>query len=272
MASELEQFDQLSQEVTETTSKAKSDNEAAKAARQAAMNEAMQKTLAESQAEYMQKRGSLSNSVNVTRVFGFGANGNIIQTQKADPTNNVDRKVGQTSKNVGYQIENIGTVAIPYMTETFADDGNGHWVGTPVRKELQPGETAMLSRKYMTLFGADPTISNKFANGKLVRSSSGAKALPGVANLDAELEAYNFNFSDKNNSVNDESIKTQIGEQVNDGEKTRWVVLPEYQETFGYLNNTPERKQPAKKKGLGLDGQDLAANYIYRLAQEQGVL
>ena len=51
----------------------------------------------------------------------------------------------------------------------------------------------------------------------------------------------------------------------NDGSK-KWIVKPEFEKTFGYLNN----EKSSAKKGRASSGnkfttQDLAANYINRL-------
>lgn len=270
MANELENFEALDQNAGAGVQNTRSENDAAKAARKAALSAAMQATIAESGDDYLKVKGSNSANIVITRVLGFGETGNIIETKKKDADGN-GREVGAIAKNVGYKIQNVGSAPITYATEVFAKDASGKFVGSIVQKQIAPGETVAISRKYMTLFGCKPEFSNKFANGKLVRTSAGGKAVPGNVNLEAELEAYTFVFNDKEISVNDESIKDQIGKKVSVDGKNKYVVIPEYEEVFGYLNNAPV-KAAGRQAKPAFDSQDLASNYIYRLASESGLV
>jgi hypothetical protein len=267
MANDLDQFASLGEV---NTNAGKSDTDAAKAARKAALQAALQKTLNENGQEYLKIKGTNSANVQVVNVLGFGEDGGLIQVSKKGDKDG--RKVAPSPKNVGYAVQNIGNAPIPYSTEEFVQDAEGKYVGTVVRKEIAPGEIINISRKYMTLLCADPTISNKLANGKLVKTSAGGKAVPGAVNIDAELESYTFVFNDKNISVNDESVKIQIGTPVEgpDGKK-KYVVADKYVSTFGFLNNATE-KVAKQSTGKQFDSQDVAANYIYRLAKESGLM
>lgn len=212
-----------------------------------------------------------SKDVEVVNSLGFGDNGNIILDGKDEAGN---KNLVVVSKIVGYIIRNIGKEPIKYQTEEFTKNAEGVWVGQKVEKVLAPGEEVPLARKWMTLFAAQPEISFELANGKIARGSgssvdSGTKEI----DVDKELEAHYFSFSDPSIKVNDDNIKKNVGKKVGEtgeGDKKRgvWVVRPEYEKTFGFLNNV-KAKEPRKAKEPKdkIDIQAAAANYVFKLAQ-----
>lgn len=218
---------------------------------------------------FVQKVRSLSNSIAVINTLGFGDSGNIIVDEETKKLPKEQRKIVTTSAIVGYRVQNIGQTPIKYFTEEFAKNEDGKFVGSRVEKVLEPGAKADLTRKYMTIFCAQPEISFQLANGKIVRGSGIVKA----NDLEGELEAHYFTFNDKNIKVNSDTIKLNVSKAVkgNDGSK-KWIVKPEFEKAFGYLNN----EKSSAKKGRASSGnkfttQDLAANYINRLLQESGL-
>ena len=107
-----------------------------------------------------------------------------------------------------------------------------------------------------------PEISFTLANGKIVSSSK-----KNAKSLKEELAAYYFAFNKAEDGttpqVNDDEVKLSVDDA--DGK-----VKPEYVESFGYLNN-PKEGRAARTKGAKYTTQDLAANYIHKLLEEQGI-
>lgn len=233
----------------------------------AVMKQALKETLAQDP-EYKEKIGRLSNSVAVVNSLGFGEKGNIIVDKSKKKEDGDARDLVVTSQIVGYKVENIGTEPIKYQTETWAQGEDGKFVPSKTEKTLAPGQTADFTRQYMTMFCAQPEISFQLANGKIIKGSNKNKGIK------AELESYYFRFDKEEDGtkkqVNDDSIKLNVGEKDAEG---KWVVKPEYVETFGFLNNPEEGKKGGRTKGEGskFSAQDLAANYIHRLISEQGL-
>ena len=231
---------------------------AAKKEKVQAMRAALKETV-QTNPDFANKLHKLSNSIKVVHTLGYGKGGNIVVDKS---TGSDKRDLKPTSAICGYLIENIGSDAIEYTTEVFAPDETGKFVGTVVKKTIAPGEQVQLTRQYMTMFCAQPEISFTLANGKIVSSSKKS-----AKNLKEELSAYYFSFNkdESGNSlqVNDDEVKLSVDDA--DGK-----VKPEYVETFGYLNN-PKEGRAARAKGTKFTTQDLAANYINKMLQEQGV-
>ena len=242
----------------ETEAPVTAEQNAAKKQKIAVIKEAMKATLS-TDATYQERLHKWSGSIKVVNTLGYGKNGNIV-VDKAAKTDS--RTLKATSKIVGYKIQNIGSEAIEYTTEVFAPDETGKFVGTIVKKTIAPGEQVQLTRQYMTMFCAQPEISFTLANGKIVSSSKKS-----AKNLKEELSAYYFSFNkdESGNSlqVNDDEVKLSVDDA--DGK-----VKPEYVETFGYLNN-PKEGKAARAKKPEYTTQDLAANYIHKLLEEQGI-
>lgn len=231
----------------------------------ATLRNAMKETIA-SDPQYTNKLRTLSNSLEVVNTLGtVHGKGNVINDKSA---------VGPDGKRVlkpvtticGYTVKNVGSEAIPYTTEVFAEDPeSGKWVGTVVQKSIAPGETIALTRKYMTMLCAIPEISFTLKNGKIILGSSSKKAR--VKSVDEELSSCYFKFNKDEESgtqiaVNDDEVKLSIDDA--DGK-----VKAEYCETFGFYNNPKERKE-RKSSGAGFTTQDLAANWINQLILQNG--
>lgn len=229
-----------------------------KKAKVQAMKAALKETV-QTTPDFAQKLRRLSGSIKVVNTLGAGKGGNIVVDKSAGGEG---RPLKPTSQIVGYKIQNIGTEAIEYTTEEYTKDENGKWVGNVVTKTLAPNEIVDLTRQYMTMFCAQPEISFTLANGKIVNSSK-----KNAKSLKEELSAYYFSFNKDENGnslqVNDDEVKLAVDDE-------NGVVKPEYEKTFGYINN-PKEGRAARVKGQKFTTQDLAANYINKMLQEKGI-
>lgn len=227
--------------------------EASNAEKKAKINEMkdeLKKTIS-SDPNYIASKNRLSNSLKVVHTLGYGKGGNLIVDK-----NQPERTLKAVPMIVGYEVQNIGTEAIPYKTEKWAKDESGKFVPTKVDAVINPGESVYLTRQYMTMLCAIPELSFRLANGKMVESSRKS-----ARDLKAELEKHYFTFNkDEGLEVNDESVKISID--------TDGVVKPEFEADFGFYNNPKEGKAKAKS-GPSFTTQDLAANYIYRMLNKQ---
>lgn len=243
---------------TQVAQQAEGADNTAKKEKVAAMRAALKDTV-QTNPNFASSLRRLSKSVRVVNTLGFGKNGNIVVDKNASADT---RTLKATSAICGYIIENIGDEAIEYQTEEFKKDETGKFVGTVVKKTLAPGAKAQLTRQYMTMFCAVPEISFTLENGKIVSSSK-----KNAKTLKEELSAYYFSFNKDENGnalqVNDDEVKLSVDDA--DGK-----VKPEYELTFGYLNN-PKEGRAARVKGQKFTTQDLAANYINNLIKEQGI-
>ncbi len=249
-------FTNMSDEAVEKEIKDKKD-------KVAAMKEAYRETLLVD-SNYLNKRNSLSESLEVVNSLCFGNSGNIV----VDKSKKSERELVATSQIVGYSVKNTGKQDIIYQTEDWKQDENGEYIGTKVEKTLKPGKLTAVTRQYMTMMCARPEISFSLANGKIIRGS-GATSAKSVKEI---LESYYFRFNKDENGVtkqiNDEGIKINISEKV-DG---KWIVKKEYVETFGYLNNElKEREKDGKGGKEKYNSQELEANYINKLIEEAGL-
>lgn len=224
----------------------------------AAMKASLKETV-QTSPDFASKLRRLSNSIKVVNTLGYGKGGNIVVDKKASGD---ARVLKPTSAICGYKLENIGTEVIEYTTEVFSQDETGKFVGQVVKKQWAPGETINLTRQYTTMLCSMPEISFTLANGKIVSSSK-----KNAKSLKEELAAYYFAFNKSEDGttpqVNDDEVKLSVDDA--DGK-----VKPEYVETFGYLNN-PKEGRAARTKGAKYTTQDLAANYIHKLLEEQGI-
>lgn len=218
---------------------------------------------------------SLSQSLTVENSLSFGDSGNLVVNKEGKAfigKNGKERyPLEKTSQIVGYRVRNIGDQPIRYTTEVYKKNENGQYVGQVEDKVLEPGGFADLTRKYMTVFTCIPEISFQLANGKVMRGSSKRKA----NDLDAELEAYYFSFSDRSIKVNSDAVKMNISTKTKTEDGTvKWVVKDEFVETFGFLNNAKEAasKGEGRRKSRDWTSQDMAANYVATLLQKGGKL
>lgn len=209
--------------------------------------------------DYAQKVRRLSNSIKVVNTLGFGKGGNIVVDHKASTKDN--RVLKQVSTVCGYILENIGEEPIEYKTEVFHLEGD-KYVGEVVSKTWKPGEQIKLTRQYTTVLCAAPEISFTLANGKIVQSSK-----KNAKSIKEELSSYYFSFNKNEDGttvqVNDDEVKLAVDDA--DGK-----VKPEYVETFGYLNNPKEGK--TRTAGTKYTTQDMAANFVYKMMQEGGLV
>lgn len=266
----MEDFSKLDVAGTETTGTEApviDEKKAAKKAKMVEMANLLKDTITRDES-YQTRVRSLTDSIAVVNTLGYGDSGNIVVDQNAKPAEGKTRALVSTSQIVGYKIQNNGAQPIKYMTEVYAKNEQGVWVGQKTEKILEPGAYADLTRKYMTIFCAQPEISFQLANGKIIRGSGSVKS----GDIDAELEAHYFVFSDKDAKVNSDTIKLNVAKKgkTEDG-TTKWIVKDEFAETFGYLNNaktSSKRTRGSKAAGSKYNGQDMAANYIYRMLQE----
>lgn len=231
---------------------------AARKEKVAAMKASLKETV-QTSPDFASKLRRLSNSIKVVNTLGYGKGGNIVVDKKASGD---ARVLKPTSAICGYKLENIGTEVIEYTTEVFSQDETGKFVGQVVKKQWAPGETINLTRQYTTMLCSMPEVSFTLANGKIVSSSK-----KNAKSLKEELAAYYFAFNKSEDGttpqVNDDEVKLSVDDA--DGK-----VKPEYVETFGYLNN-PKEGRAARTKGAKYTTQDLAANYIHKLLEEQGI-
>lgn len=256
-----------SAEAPEATVVAKPKNEE-KSKKKEALRAAMQETLA-TDPLYTGKLRTLSDSLEVVNTLGYGKGGGLVK----DPVKSAEegkRSLAPTSKIVGYKVRNIGSEPIPYFTEVYAQNEAGVFVGSKVQKTLNPGETAYLTRQYMTMLTCQPEFSFTLANGRITGGSAKDNG-----DLKKKFESYYFTFTGEEGAdvptVNDDEVKLSIDEEI-DG---RSVVKAEFVETFGYLNNPKEggRKGGRKASGnLGLTAQDYAANYVASLLKTSGIM
>ena len=256
---ELDVFSGLGTEAATPVAPAATEASAAKKAKLEAMKASLKETLHDDPT-FAQRLHTLSDKVEVVNSLGFGENGNIV----VDRSNTGDKRaLTTTSVIVGYRVRNIGDAPINYQTEAWAQNAEGKYVGQKVDKVLAPGATADLTRQYMTMFCAQPEISFTLANGKVIRGS-GSK---GNGDIKAELEAYYFSFDKAlGRQINADEVKLNVGEKDASG---KWVVKADFVETFGYLNNAPERTRGARKdSGPKFSSSDLAANYVMRMLQD----
>ena len=247
----------FSQEATAPVA-AEAVDTAARKEKVAAMKASLKETV-QTSPDFASKLRRLSNSIKVVNTLGYGKGGNIVVDKKASGD---ARVLKPTSAICGYKLENIGTEAIEYTTEVFSQDETGKFVGQVVTKQWNPGETISLTRQYTTMLCSIPEISFTLANGKIVSSSK-----KNAKSLKEELAAYYFAFNKAEDGttpqVNDDEVKLSVDDA--DGK-----VKPEYVESFGYLNN-PKEGRAARTKGAKYTTQDLAANYIHKLLEEQGI-
>ena len=237
-------------------------DDAAKAAKKekvAEMKSLLQETV-QSDPTFNQKLRKLSSALKVVNTLGYGKEGNIVVDKQATTANNGQRVIKATSPIVGYIVANEGGEPIQYRTEIYSADAEGKFVGQSVTKTLEPGQTAVLTRRYMTELCSRPEISFTLANGKIV--ASGNKK---AKTFEEELGSYYFIFDKaEGKEVNDDEIKLSI----DDGGK----IKPEYVEAFGYLNNPKPTKTREKKASSSYSTQDVLANYVQKMLKSNSNL
>lgn len=222
------------------------------------LKEALETTLS-SDPTFEGRVKTLSNSLEVVHTLGFGEHGSIIVDEAK--TTATKRGLAQTSAIVGYEVRNCGDQPIQYKTGVCTPDANGVYTSEEVTRVLNPGETAYLTRKYMTILCACPEISFTLRNGTIVKGSGATN----THDQEAILKCFYFTFDkDLNMKVNSDEVKVRIDDVV-DGHS---VVKSEYVEAFGTFNNKKETKKRASKAGSQNNKFDTAvraANYVYNI-------
>lgn len=263
----FEGFEKLD-DVKETAPEVAGGKDAKKAVKRerVKMMQGMLKDTIQNDPTFATRACALSNSLEVVNTLGFGDKGSI-EVDKTQPVGaDGKRPLKNTAAIVGYRVKNIGEAPIQYKTEEYTKNEDGVWVGQLVEKTLNAGESVELTRKYMTILCAEPEISFKLSNGKMVRGSKSVKN----GDQDAELEAYYFVFADSDSKVNDDAIKDRVDRKVKTETGYKYVVAEEYETTFGYLNNGKSAGRKAKIDKSKFDGQVMAANYVHRMLQDSG--
>lgn len=201
--------------------------------------------------DYVERLQSLSNSIEVVHTLGYGTGGSIVVDKAFE-----ERKLKSTSAIVGYEVKNIGTEPITYQTEVWAAGADGKYEAQQVEATLNPGETCVLTRKFMTILCSRPEISFTLANGKIISNLKKGRSTEEL------LSSFYFQFSD-DTPVNDDRVKKAVDEDV-DGQR---VVKAEYVPAFGYLNN-PKERAAKRQKAAKVSVQDMMANYVNTLLQQ----
>jgi len=210
------------------------------------VKDSMRATLQED-ADYLNRACKKSKSIKVINTLAFGKTASI---------SSVD-----TSKIVGYRLQNVGKEPIQYTTKIYTKGADGKYVGQTETRTAAPGETFELNRVYTTMFAMKEEYAFTFANGTLVAGPSAMSSENDK--IEDTLASFYFRFkpdADGNApSVYDEGIKISIDQ---DG-----AVKEEFNETFGYLNKV---KSERATKNERITTQVMMANYIQRLVKDAG--
>lgn len=161
-----------------------------------------------------------SVSITVTEALYFGTDSVV----KVEKDFGEDKVLVETPRLVGYKVKNTGSKSVGYKTSEYYKNSDNMLVYKPVDGTLEPGDEIYLTRKYMTIFAAQPEIMFVLSNGKMSKSET--LPAPEGYKLDVELESYFVDF-DKDSK----HAEIQIGELAG----TAYTLKSEYEKTFGYL-------------------------------------
>lgn len=172
---------------------------------------------------------------------------------------NLYRKVVARPENVGYEIKNVSDKAIDYKTAVYAQDETGKYVATEIMQSLAPGKTAVIARVYLTLLALAEEYNLALGNGTVI-----VKVGKGEGE---SIEKGYFQFKkDSGMDVNSPEVKQMISEEITVNNQVKYVVKPEFVETFGYLNNEKEKAvkktKTAKPEGLKPTTAEVTAAYL----------
>lgn len=226
----------------------------------------------------LQNAGSYSKFVEVLNSLGFSDTGGIIyggEKPKVDADGNKTktRDLPPTSGIVGYRVRNNGKETLAYETEDWAfDKTTGQWVGNRVEKQLAPGGVVDLPRRWMTVFSMQVPISMEYANGAVkVR-------IPSTPTTDeALIKVYESSFfqfgNDSGLKVHDDAVKINISQKMKDGKTgvEKWIVKPEFEKTFGFLNNEKSTERKGRKATPQASTQTVTATYLRKLTEGSGL-
>jgi len=259
----IDNFQQLDDNGAEVVKKEKKTNpvmEQAKAAFEAKVT---------ADPSYRESIRTRSNDLEVTRSLAFSDKGGIVLDKANGPVTTKSGKerdgaVVPTAGIVGYTVKNIGTEPIAYDTVACHKDENGLYVEEVVHRVLNAGQSADLPKQYFTALCARPEFSLKISNGELKKSSK-------KANKTLADELKSWYFKGDGIAVNDDNFKVNIStETVGADGTTKWVVKPEYVETFGTLENPKVKAASAPRaKKETYEKKDIAAFYLQELMKKE---
>lgn len=211
--------------------------------------------------EFLSTVKTMSSSLEVVHTLTYSDKGNLV-VDKVATAEKGKRTLKPVPAIVGYEIKNVGDQPIPYKTAVCTKGADGVYTEAPTDAVLNPGETAFITRQYMTMLTAAPEFSFELANGKIVKGSGTSNA---GKNIREQLESYYFAFKEKGKSVNDDTVVMPVADLVGD----KWVIKSEFEATFGFLNNpvkssaatksTRTRKSASEK----IDRSACLANFVY---------
>lgn len=202
-----------------------------------------------------------SDCLDVINTLGFGDDGNIVEVKGESK-----RNLQSVPKIIGYRIKNVGDKPVPYTTTLYQKNAEGEWVGTATEMVAKPGDVFDLTRRDMVIMCSAPEISFRLHNGHIVKSS--ARVTRGTLE---EVDAFYFTFEDPKIKVNDDEVKLNVSEKVMVGDTERWVVKPQFEAVFGYMNNSKKKANSRSRKSA--DKPDMAragAAYVRELLAKSG--
>ena len=142
------------------------------------------------------------------------------------------------ARPVGARIRNNGTTAITYPTGVYSQGADGKWVEDRITKTLAPGEEADLKYLWLAALLTRPEYSYSVANGKMVLRN----AYKSDVDVLEKLAGFYFKFADESgHKIHDEDVTIYL--DAGDGKS----IKPEFNATFGYLNNPKEAKARAQR-------------------------
>lgn len=168
------------------------------------------------------------------------------------------RRVANEAENVGYEVQNVSNEPIVYRATSWVKDENGRFVPNEHEETIAPGAKVYLTRKELAMITIAVPFNMSLANGHvtLKKSKDPADAL--------DLSNCYFGF-DKNAQmdINSPDVKILIHNKKKVNGTTQYIVKPEFEEKFGYLNNAKdvERKQRAKT-GITISRYEITAQQL----------
>lgn len=216
------------------------------------------KQRADADPTFKERVGTMSASLEVVHTMTYTDKGGLAVNE--EESKRQEKRVLKTIPEiVGYEVKNVGDAPIAYKTAVCEKGADGIYVDHPVDAVLNPGETAFLTRQYMTMLTSAPEFSFELANGKIVKGPGATKAGKSVKEI---LESFHFTFSkESGKSVNDDEIVIPVANQA---APNVWVVKPEFEKVFGLLNNPRKAKKAERAKGgAKITKNAVHANYVH---------
>jgi hypothetical protein len=161
---------------------------------------------------------------------------------------------------VGYKIKNESDKPVAIHSMKYTGEGPGKYVGTPEEIELAPGQELAVSKRTIGASFVAPEFGSYLANGKINFNSKKENAT-----AEELLAAAEFVFKkDSGKTLTD----TDLTIFVDIPEDNKFVLKPEFVETFGFLANTSATNEVKS----GVSDKEAMAFYIYTKAKEQGLI